>query len=78
MVRAPDRIRLTVQLIEIGSGRYLWSEAYDRPLTTADVFALQEELAADLAGRLAEPYGIVHRVSTDLFHRRRPQTSHRL
>ena len=74
VARAPDRIRLAVQLIEVGSGRYVWSANYDRPLTTEDVFALQEELAADLAGRLAEPYGIVHKVSAELFRRHRPQT----
>jgi TolB-like protein len=74
VVRAPDRIRLTVQLIEVGSRRYVWSETFDRPLTTEDVFALQEELAAELAGRLAEPYGIVQKVSADLFHRHRPES----
>jgi TolB-like protein len=72
--RTPERIRLAVQLLEVGSGRYLWSETYDRPLTTEDVFAVQEELAAELAGRLAEPYGVVHKVSADLFRRRRPET----
>jgi TolB-like protein len=69
-----DRIRLAVQLLEAGSGRYLWSETYDRRLTTEDVFAVQAELAAELAGRLAEPYGVVHKVSADLFRRRRPET----
>ncbi len=69
-----DRIRLAVQLLEAGSGRYLWSETYDRRLTSEDVFAVQAELAAELAGHLAEPYGVVHKVSADLFRRHRPET----
>jgi TolB-like protein/cytochrome c-type biogenesis protein CcmH/NrfG len=72
--RTPARLHLVVHLIEVGSGRYLWSETFDRPLTTEDVFAVQEELSAELAGRLAEPYGVVHKVSADLFRRHRPQT----
>ena len=60
-------------MIEVGSRRYVWPETFDRPLTTEDVFALQEEFAAELAGRLAEPYGIVQKVSADLFHRHRPE-----
>jgi adenylate cyclase len=31
VLRAPDRIRVAVQLLELGSGRYVWSETYDRP-----------------------------------------------
>ena len=72
--RSPDRLHLNVQLIDVDSGRYLWSETYDRPLTTENVFSVQEQLAAELAGRLAEPYGIVHEVTTDLFRHRRPET----
>jgi TolB-like protein len=74
VLRASDRIRLTVQLLEIGSGRYVWSETYDRPLTTADVFGIQEQLAGELAGRLAEPDGIVHKVNAEIFRRHRPET----
>ena len=74
VLRAPDQVRLAVQLLEIRSGRYVWSETYDRPLTTENVFAVQEEFAAELAGRLAEPYGIIHKVTAELFRRHRPDT----
>jgi adenylate cyclase len=76
--RTPDRIHLIVHLSEVASGRYLWSETYDRLLTTENVFAVQEELATELAGRLAEPYGVVHKVSADLFRRPPPADSRRL
>jgi TolB-like protein len=74
VLRPPDKIRLAVQLLELGSGRYVWSETYDRPLTTGSIFDIQEAMAAELAGRLAEPYGIVQEVSKELFRRHRPQT----
>ena len=72
VLRAPDRIRLAVQLVEVGSGRYVWSETYDRPLTTATIFDVREEIAAQLAGHLAEPYGIIREVTADLFRHHRP------
>jgi len=74
VLRAPGQIRLAVQLLEVGSGRYVWSETYDRPLTAESLFDIQEAIAAELAGRLAEPYGIIHNVTADLFRRHRPET----
>ena len=41
--RTADRVRVTAQLIDSGSGDYLWSETYDRGLE--NVFAIQEEMA---------------------------------
>jgi adenylate cyclase len=38
--RAGDRIRVTVQLVETGSGYHLWAEQFDRPAN--DLFAIQE------------------------------------
>ena len=47
--REPDRVRLIVHLIEAQTGEHLWTETYDRALTPENVFAIQEQLAADLA-----------------------------
>jgi tetratricopeptide (TPR) repeat protein len=74
VLRAPDQIRLAVQLLELGSGRYVWSETYDRPLTTTSIFDIQETVAAELAGRLAEPHGIIHAAAADLLRHHRPGT----
>jgi serine/threonine-protein kinase len=41
--RTGDRVRVTAQLIDSGSGDYLWSEAFDRKLE--NIFAIQEEMA---------------------------------
>jgi TolB-like protein len=37
-----DSVRITAQLIEVSSGAHIWSQTYDRELTS--IFALQDEL----------------------------------
>jgi TolB-like protein len=39
---AGDRVRITVQLNDVGTGSHLWAERYDRIL--ADIFAVQDEI----------------------------------
>jgi TolB-like protein/Tfp pilus assembly protein PilF len=41
--RAANRVRVTAQLIDAGTGHHLWAQNYDREL--ADIFALQDEIA---------------------------------
>ncbi|MDH3457972.1 MAG: protein kinase [Gemmatimonadota bacterium] len=48
--RAGDRIRIGAQLVEAIRGKHLWSERYDREL--ADVFAIQDEIAENIAHAL--------------------------
>ena len=50
--RAGDRVRITVQLIDAGTDAHLWAESYDRELTAANIFAIQSEVAAAIAGAL--------------------------
>ena len=48
--KAGNRIRVMAQLIEAADGTHVWSERYDREL--ADVFAVQDEIAAAITGAL--------------------------
>jgi len=48
--RANDRVRITAQLIDAWSDRHVWAEHYDRDL--ADVFAIQGEVAENIAAQL--------------------------
>ena len=48
--RAGNRIRVNAQLINAEDGSHLWSERYDREM--ADVFAIQDEIAAAIVGAL--------------------------
>jgi TolB-like protein len=48
--RSGDRVRITAQLIRAKDGFHLWSETYDR--TLEDVFAVQEDIAENIAETL--------------------------
>ena len=48
--RAGDRIRVTAELSNVSDGNVAWRESYDR--ATADIFAVQDEIARAIAGRL--------------------------
>jgi TolB-like protein len=50
--RAGDRVRVTVQLIDTASDAHVWAENYDRELSAANIFAIQSEVAAAIAGAL--------------------------
>jgi TolB-like protein/Flp pilus assembly protein TadD len=50
--RSGDRVRVNVQLIEAATDRHLWAETYDEELTAANVFAIQSDLAMEIAGAL--------------------------
>ena len=48
--KSGDRLRISVQLTNADSGFQMWSEIYDR--NAGDVFAIQEEIARNVAGSL--------------------------
>jgi len=49
--RGGDRIRISAQLIDSGTGTHRWAERYDRELM--DVFSIQDEVARTIAAILA-------------------------
>jgi TolB-like protein/Tfp pilus assembly protein PilF len=60
--KSGNRIRVTAQLINAADGYHIWAQRYDKDL--ADLFAVQDEIAAAIAealqlkliGRRAKPY----------------------
>src|SRR5205807_5664597 len=68
--RAGGRIRVSVQLIDARSDTHIWAEHYDRDV--ADVFAVQTEIAQQIADQLkanlspAEKAAIAERPTSDL------------
>jgi tetratricopeptide (TPR) repeat protein len=48
--KADERLRITVQLVDVASGYQHWSERFDRQAT--DVFAIQDEIAEHVATRV--------------------------
>jgi TolB-like protein/Flp pilus assembly protein TadD len=56
-----NRVRITAQLVDALTGRHVWAEHYDRNLE--DVFAVQDEITAAIAGAVAPSFIVaeVHR-----------------
>jgi TolB-like protein len=48
--RSDGRVRIVAQLIDVATDRHLWAETYDREV--ADVFAVQSEVAREIASAL--------------------------
>ena len=83
--RAGNRIRVTVQLVDLRNGFQLWSERYDRQME--DIFEIQDEIARAIAQRFKVTFGSSARRSTTnveayelylkgrhLWHQRSPAT----
>jgi TolB-like protein/Tfp pilus assembly protein PilF len=68
--RAGERVRVSAQLIDARNDGHLWAEHYDR--NVADVFAIQSEIAQQIADQLraklsaAEKTAIAERPTSDL------------
>jgi len=50
--RAGDRIRINVQLIEAATDEHIWAETYNRELTAANIFDIQEEVTGRISAAL--------------------------
>jgi TolB-like protein/Tfp pilus assembly protein PilF len=61
--KAGDRIRITAQLVETSTGNHLWAERYDRDLT--DIFAVQDEVAAQIVTMVPGHVDIANRVHAE-------------
>ena len=72
--RAGNRMRLTIQLVNVADGHHLWSERYDREMT--DVFAIQDEISQAIAEKLkvqlvhsgAHPASKLHTDNLEAYH----------
>ncbi|ANL33172.1 adenylate cyclase family 3 protein [Rhizobium phaseoli] len=69
--RQSGRVRITAQLIDAKTGRHLWSENWDRP--AEDVFAVQTEIAEQVANRLGGGVGLIQQAGRAAAKRKRPE-----
>ena len=51
-------IRITAQLIDAQNDKHLWSDTYDRPLTTENIFAIQDEISNAIVQALSDELGL--------------------
>jgi adenylate cyclase len=52
--KAGQRVRITAQLIDATTGNHVWADRYDRDL--ADIFAVQDEVAENIAGAVGPEF----------------------
>jgi adenylate cyclase len=55
--KAGDTVRVTAQLIDASTDQHEWSQSFDRPLSTANLFAIQDEIAKNIVDHLAATMG---------------------
>ena len=72
--REPDRVRVTARLTDRASGQVLWSQSYDQALIAAKLLDVQDDVAAGIASRLAQVYGVVNLAAARQLARTRPET----
>jgi TolB-like protein len=56
--KSGQTIRVTAQLIDAGNDKHLWSETYDRPLTTENIFEIQDDIASSIVVALRDTLGL--------------------
>jgi TolB-like protein len=55
--KAGDTIRITAQLIDAKTDKHLWSQTFDRTMTTENIFAIQDEITKAIVSQLSSRIG---------------------
>lgn len=63
--KSGNTIRITAQLINAQTDEHLWSETYDRTLSTENLFAVQDEIARAIVSQLKGKLKVVPLASYD-------------
>lgn len=63
--RGGRTVRVNAQLLDANSGTHLWAQTFDRELTVAQLFALQDEITAQIIGAIAGSYGVISRTQRE-------------
>jgi len=53
---------------------HLWAETFDRDLTAADLFAVQDEITEQVVAMVAQPYGVISRSAMSAAKAKRPES----
>ena len=59
--KVEEDLRVTVQLLDAEDGTHLWAETYDRELSASNVFAVQDEITAQVVATIAGISGVISR-----------------
>jgi TolB-like protein/Tfp pilus assembly protein PilF/predicted Ser/Thr protein kinase len=54
-------LRVSVELLDAAAGTQLWAESYDREISDADTFQIQDDLTDRIVATVADGYGVLVR-----------------
>jgi TolB-like protein/pimeloyl-ACP methyl ester carboxylesterase/predicted Ser/Thr protein kinase len=63
---AGSSLRISVQLVDAGTGAHLWAETYDRQFRAEEVFALQDDLVPRIVSTVADVNGVLPRSMSEV------------
>jgi TolB-like protein/Flp pilus assembly protein TadD/predicted Ser/Thr protein kinase len=69
---AGSSLRISVQLIDAGTGAHLWAETYDRQFRAEEVFALQDDLVPRIVSTVADVNGVLPRSMSEVVCSKNP------
>ncbi|MFN0316781.1 MAG: tetratricopeptide repeat protein [Burkholderiales bacterium] len=72
--RSGDTLRVTAQLLDGANGAHLWAETYERSLTGANIFALQDDITAKAVANIAGPHGRISQAGLEQTTRKTPKS----
>lgn len=59
--KAGSRIRVSMHLVDASTGGRLWAERFDRDMSSADIFEVQDELSDRIVATVADSAGVLTR-----------------
>ncbi len=59
-----NKIQITARLQHAVQGRHIWSQRYDGDFSPSRIFEIQERIASNVAKKLAEPFGLLGKISS--------------
>jgi TolB-like protein/tetratricopeptide (TPR) repeat protein len=71
--KAGSTTRITAQLVDAQNGTQIWTETFDRELTSSGILAIQDEITDRIVATVADPAGIVVRTLAAPADRKAPE-----
>jgi adenylate cyclase len=72
--RSGETVRVTAQLLDARSGAHLWAETYDRVLTGADIFTVQDDITSKVVANIAGSHGRISQARLEDTNRKAPES----
>ena len=70
--RQENTIRVTARLVDGTTEGQVWSSTYDRDLTTANIFSLQDDITQRVVSIISDSYGVIARTNMESIERKHP------